>query len=374
MEKALKERVREHYIPLLEKFREELLAKHPAEAYRGLPEIFLPAWGKIYERAPLRMAVVGKETRGWGDDLSVTLEKIEKRDWDYVFDVSKFQNLDYTAWGTTRYHFWGFAMFFLAKLYGVKDWGKLKLKEHADILNHFVWGNVCAVETWESATVDGGMGKETWAEAFDASRPFNTFAHLQTLFAPQVTLVMCSRALCDGYLAACAPTLVWERDNVRLFKVGDAYVFNLPHPQAMQWQGGEYAAETYVKTIREALHELGLFQALPSFVDAYNTQATQILHYLTVCAKQVANSREAIRLIAEELNRHGATMSAIYLVDILNAAGHRTQRGGKYTGTPPGIYETISKAYTYYDSNGESSAADKIAKAFTRPDGSYAYE
>lgn len=370
MSKCLSERVRERYIPLLERFRAELLAKHPAEAYRGLSEIFLPAWGKAYECAPLKMAFVGLETYGWGRDLSVTIEKIGAKDWDHVFDVSEFQNLDYTQWGKTRYTFWGFSLFFLAALYGVKDWNILKQRAHADILDHFVWGNAYAVESWNSKAIDKAKTDEaTWADAFEVSRPFNTFTHLQALFAPQVTIMMCAQDVCNAFLSACSPKLQWKRNNVRLFKVGDAYVFNMPHPNKMKY---EYGADAYAKTVREALQELGLFQPLPNFVNACEIEAQEILGYLAACVKGKKTTREAVRAIAEELHRQGARMTVGRLCDVLNAAGFRTQSGAEYIGGR-GSYRMVSCAYTWYDEHGEPDVAEKIAQAFTKHDGSYAY-
>lgn len=370
MSDKLSERVREHYIPLLEKFREELLVKHPAEAYRGLSEIFLPAWGKAYERAPLKMAIMGLETYGWGDDLSVTIEKIGAKDWNHVFDVSEFQNLDYTQWGKTRYTFWGFGLFFLAALYGVKNWNILKQREHADILDHFVWGNACAIETWNSKAVDREKTDwPTWADAFEASRPFNSFAHLQELFAPRVTIAMCAHGVCDSFLADCSPVLQWERNNVRLFKVGNDYVFNMPHPNNMKFN---YGADVYAKTVREALQELKLFQPLPEFVDKCEAEAQEILGYLAACIKGKQTTREAVRAIAEELHRQGARMTVERLCDVLNAAGFRTQYGTEYAGER-GSYRMVSCAYGWYAESGEADVADKIAQAFTKPDGSYAY-
>lgn len=263
MDKILAERVKEHYAPLLKTFRETLLAKHPEDAYEGMSELFLPAWGKAYERAPLKMAIVGLETYGWGDNLSVTLEKIGAEDWKYVLGTSKFQDLAYTQWGAHRYTFWGFAMFFLASLYGVRDWNVLKQRAHADILSQFVWGNVHALEQWPLTDMTK-TDWQAWKDALDAAASFNTFTHLQALFAPRVTIVMCARGECDAYLAGCAPTLQWERDNVRLFKVGEDYVFNVPHPTNMKFN---YGADAYAKTIREALQDLGLSQSLPEFVN-----------------------------------------------------------------------------------------------------------
>lgn len=374
MSKCLSERVRERYIPLLERFRAELLAKHPAEAYRGLSEIFLPAWGKAYERAPLKMAFVGLETYGWGCDLSVTIEKIGAKDWNHVFDVSEFQNLDYTQWGLTRYTFWGFSLFFLAALYGVKDWNILKQRAHADILDHFVWGNAHAIESDKSKAVSKAVDSNkldwaTWADAFEASRPFNTFAHLQELFAPQVTIMMCAQDVCNAFLSACSPKLQWKRNKVRLFKVGDAYVFNMPHPNRMKY---EYGADAYAKTVREALQELGLFQPLPEFVNACENEAQEILGYLMACVKGKKTTREAVRAIAEELHRQGARMTVGRLCDVLNATGFRTRYDTEYTGGR-GSYRMISCAYTWYDEHGEPDVAEKIAQAFTKHDGSYAY-
>ena len=57
----------------------------------------------------------------------------------------------------------------------------------------------------------------------------------------------------------------------------------------------------------------------------------------------------------------------------LNHRRVRTQRGGRYDPNGRGIYKTIHVAYDNLSQGGRQADADDVARAFTRPDGTYAY-
>ena len=87
------ENFEEEYRPLVDSFISKL-ASNPAVDYEGIPHMFLPAWGKNYHHALIRIAIVGKETRGWEPNLDQFIVGYPKE--KYIEeDRRKFQNLTF---------------------------------------------------------------------------------------------------------------------------------------------------------------------------------------------------------------------------------------------------------------------------------------
>lgn len=77
--------------------------------------------------------------------------------------------------------------------------------------------------------------------------------------------------------------------------------------------------------------------------------------------------------IAQALVKNGATMRVTLLMDLLNQNSFKTNKGYEYEGGR-GSYRFISSLYDYFKEIGHQKAADDIAAAFVKADGSYAYE
>ena len=365
----LYDRYTEYYKPLLRQFCKEITDKYPPEAFANIPHPFIPSWGTRYEMSLVKMAVIGKETAGWSPDLPEYISHIRNEDWNSSFDISEFQNLDYVKWTDGhRYTFWGFVMYFLAALYGVKNWEILKQRHFPNILNSFVWGNASAIECEKSVGPD--VNKSALQCARQAAYSLNDYQHIQKLFSPNVSIIMCARPECDYYLRNTEKKLMWDQNLVRLWKLpkGDI-VFNMPHPNRMRWDKG---ADFYAQIIRQGLMEHGLFQPMQGFIDC-DRESEEILHtFFSKCKQNAKTTREAVAFIATELRKQQATMTVRMLCNILNQLGYKTTYGSIYK-AGRGSYRMISCAWDYYKAQNPD-IAESIATAFTLPNGNYAYE
>ena len=362
----------DYYKPLLRQFCKELTDKLPAESFKGIPHPFIPSWGIRYEQSIIRMAIIGLETRGWEPKLPEYIEQIKNEQWDSSFDMAEFQNLDYVNWvghTATCYSFWGFVMYFLASLYGIKNWEILKQRKHADILNSFAWGNACAIERWDSQGILDEASQNAHAIARAAALPLNDFQHMVKTLAPKVAIILCSRGDCDNYLNKTDKVLLWEKKGVRLWKAANVLIFNMPHPNNMRFNQG---ADYYANTIREGLMENGLFSPMQEFMD-YDKEAKSLLDYLGKCKEHTSNTYDAIAYIATELRKHDAKMTVRLLFELLNKLGYRTTYGSEYQ-AGRGSYRTIACAWRRYQEGfKQPDVAEAIAEAFTKPNGEYAY-
>lgn len=371
--KSLMERYSEYYKPLLQQFCKALTEKYPAEAFHGIPQPFIPAWGRRYELSLIKMAFIGKETAGWGKVLPEYIDDVQQGRWESSFDISEFQSLDYVSWTNGhRYTFWGFVMYFLSALYGVKNWELLKQRQFPDILNSFLWGNVSAIESWGSAGVWPDADPQAHQCARDAACQLNDYQHIQKLFSPNVSIITCSRGECNFYLRNMEKSLEWDRDNVRLWKLLDgSIVFNMPHPNNMRWNRG---ADFYAQTIRSGLIENGLFHPMREFMDCDKDAEETLNTFFSKCRTNASCTKEAVAFIAMELRKQRATMTVRMLCNILNQLGYRTRDKSKYTGGR-GSYKMVAGAWQYYQEQlKRPDIAESIAVAFKKPTGEYAYE
>ncbi len=359
------------YRPLVNHFVEEL-ATRPADDFKGIPHLFLPAWGKNYHHALIRVAIVGKETHSWHPNLDEFIPAYQKEPYDFEADRKEFQNLDFknANWmgnKPTRASFWGFWMNVLAKMYGV-NWEEIKQGKYDVLLDSFLWGNANSIESDTSETVNKGAPGYPFAK--EQSKIFDSVKLIQQVFSPNVVILTCSEGEKSSYLGEGFELVETVENRVKVLKSDSLLVFFAPHPNNQRWHLG--GAEEYARIMRDLLVKYKMFCPLPTFGQGISEDALKILIRECSCAKM--NKYEAISRIALELRRQHSCMSARSLcVDILNKAGHRTDAGTEYTGNGKGPCRLCATAYRRFEQI-EPDVADAIAVAFTKDNGFYAYE
>ena len=379
----------EYYKPLVSTFVDTLTKKGPVDSYAKIPELFLPAWGSRYEDSLLKIAFIGRDTAGWREGIHHTIEMAYDGNWDGIFDQSEFRELGYLKWNRkgTRYAFWGFALYFLAWLYGVEDWEMLKSGSHKDILSSFAWGNANSIERWDSSTIQkvrAGMTREE-RKAFKqthamvknaASCLFDDYSHFEHLLDPDVVFITCENGDCDRYLSKCKPGEPIFRDDsasLRVFRIGKSLVVNIPHPQGIMYRRDNHKADYYARELRSVLEKNGKFRPMKN---EFLGDAKMAKDFLNVFVQQLdskqLSTRDAVEQIAVELRKQDACMTVPFLCHVLNGAGFRPDCGDDYK-AGRGSYRMLSWYYRYYEKK-KPDVAEAIALAFKKPNGEYAYE
>ena len=88
----------------------------------------------------------------------------------------------------------------------------------------------------------------------------------------------------------------------------------------------------------------------------------------------LARKRQFVRELANKLVAESKTIDAADLAIRLNTAGHLTGYGTEFAGGR-GTYTLIRSVYHWLDNDIDShNEALAVARAFTKPDGRYAYE
>jgi hypothetical protein len=158
----------------------------------GIPEPHIPHWGSLYESASLKIGIVGRDTRSWGD-MPAFMDAVKNDPREALFRGKEdFDSLVFTGWtnnfGTT---FWDTAIKILAALHGVSDWKRLKLQEITEPLKSFFWANVNSVERFEVSPRANKVPWDTWYKVKKASEHhLDSFRALLDIFQPHVVFLL----------------------------------------------------------------------------------------------------------------------------------------------------------------------------------------
>ena len=370
---TLEERFRSVYLPMVDDYVEKLKVR-PWSDYKGIPHLFLPEWGKNYVHALTRIAIVGKETRGWNPCLDEFLPLYQSGKYSLCEEKLEFQNLDFKdpTWmggRPTRESFWGFWMNVLAKVYGVGDWEEIKRGKFNRLLDNFAWGNANSIETSTSQGVNAGA--PGYGLAKKSSLCFDSVDLLVKVLDPHVIILTCSNGERNRYLGGGFDFIETVEGRVSVFRRGKLYVLHMPHPNGQRWYAG--GADVFSCIVRDLLNKYGFFCPLPDVLKNGLRQSAvdRLVHEVKGDSKYAA-----IAKIAGELRRQKSCMTARDLcVKVLDKAGFLTNRGTRYTGNGHGPCKLAASAWNYYQhSEKKPEIAEDIALAFTNDSGFYAYE
>ncbi len=362
------------YRPLLDEFVREL-AKYPCSDYIGIPHPFFPEAGRNYDHALKRIAVVGKETRGWGPNLDQFIPDYLENGFDFSKEMADFRNLDFKdpSWmggRPTRASFWGFWMNVLAKIYGIQEWKEIQEGKFDVLLDSFVWGNANAVETWTSEGVNAKAPGYSRAKQLSEQK-FDSINLLLKATAPHVVILLCSLGERNRYLGDGFSVVEVVEDRVSVLQRDDLLVFYAPHPNNQRFYSG--GADVFARIIRDLLAKYGFFCPLPDVLHNGLLSATRQA-LIDECVG--IHKFDAIAKVAHELRKQHSYMTARSLcLDVLNPAGHTTNYGTPYTGNKKGSCRLVSTAWNHFQNvKNRPDIAEDIALSFTDMNGDYAYE
>lgn len=368
--KSLTEHYLEYYTPFIQEFiqKVELL---PIPDIQGMPEPFLPLFGKDYEKSAQRLIFIGQDTRGWSDLRNYI--KAEKADPGINLRgrITGFQDRQFTKFGATRHTFWGFAMMLIASLHGNKNWGLMKVGAMVEILNSFAWGNVNAIELFSSTPSKIGVNKDFWQAVRGAGHRLDQFEHVWQTLQPRVVIALCKGSDLAAYFGGYRVDRILEENRIAHYHLPDinVHVFHAPHPVNMKFtEGADYFCEKLTGLIGREL--------LPVFPQFFKGQeeAQKVVEFLyqngptpTEC-----NKFDFVAWVATELRKRDSFMSIPALCNLLNRKSYKTDYGSSYE-AGRGSYRLVRGAYYRMVKRDDPETAANIALSFKRPDFTYAY-
>lgn len=318
------------YEPLCRMFFEKLNELHVSdECLKAIPELFVPSCGKYYADSLVKIAIMGKETYGWGDSLYENLKDFEKGKSINSYSETYFRTEGPSQWRNT---FWQYFAEVLALMYDV-DVNSV-LEKDSPIINSIAWNNYHAIETYDSEGVD--QSKITPGEmnsiqeiAFDAG--ITNIDNFIDVFKPQVILYLYrNKKSYDSYRPVDGLKLInkWGKDGFLHEYIHKGVVI------LHCWHSSYMARVSinkidFAQAVCDALASHKLFKRFRHF--PHYDETTDYSRFCDL-ANQIAMNKhpqsseeynelaqEIITGIALELRKYGATMTARLLTSsILN--------------------------------------------------------
>jgi hypothetical protein len=367
--KSLTERHLEYYRPLIQEFIKNV-EPLPIPDIKEMPEPFLPLFGKDYEQSALRIIFIGQDTHWWWD-LREFIEA-EKACPDSMLEerLEYFRTRPFTKWGKTRHTFWGFVMKTIAALYGREDWKLMKTGAMVEILNSIAWGNVNAIEFFESHARKLGVNKDFWNKVRVAGEPLNRFRHVVQTLSPRVAVLLHKGLNPVSYFEGYRLEKISQQDGITHYRLPEIPVdiFHVPHPVRMKFDQG---ADHFCTKLAELLVDQKLAPRFPQFLKG-QTEAQGVMDHLLQNAPADCDKFEFVAWVANELKKHETFMSIPALRELLNKKGYTTNYGMPYDGGR-GTYRLVRSVYYREKDKDKLENAHNVAVAFRRPNFNYAY-
>lgn len=272
----LKERLREQYAPLVERFVKEVGELD----LKGIPAPHIPIMGKDYVSAKYRMAFIGMETYGW-EDINVFLNAAKENSGDAVLLMEHTINdLEHLGWAR-NYHatFWGFVFKFIAKFYKVSFSDLVEEIAYPELLKSFVWGNTNSIERYDISAECNGVDYKTWEVVKKASTCFDSINNIVKSVNPKLFFVLNSSVdndyiQNDDAVRKLGIPVGNKKDVMRLtvdedrkivyyyLRDDDVHIISMPHPTWMGLYSG-FGIDSYVDIVIDLIHEYNIWDCLP---------------------------------------------------------------------------------------------------------------
>lgn len=378
----LKERLREQYAPLVERFVKEVGELD----LKGIPAPHIPIMGKDYVSAKYRMAFIGMETYGW-EDMNIFLDSAKKYSGDAVFLMeSTINNLEHLGWAN-NYHatFWGFVFKFIAKFYKVGFDDLVQKNAYPELLRSFVWGNTNSIERYHITAESNAVNYETWEKVKKASICFDSLNNIVKSVNPKLFFVLNSSVdkdyiQSDDTVRKLGIPVGNKKDVMRLtvdedrkivyyyLRDDDVHIISMPHPTWMGLYSG-FGIDSYVDIVIDLIHEYNIWDCLPEGHEDWKGEA-QVIDKSSMSFKRVFLADLAASLMKNNLVMSGQELQKLFNMNsVLTLNGYAySEEGGR------GIHKLITKVWEYYYyEKKDYQTAYNISRAFVNQNGEYAW-
>lgn len=376
-------RYQEHYGSLASRFYSELQGLNISQGILDeTPALFLPCYGELYEYSPLKIAVIGKETLGWANLAEASANPL--------WGNTEFRTKGPCVW---RNQFWLYVAQIIGDIYGVTK--ENVLSKGTPFFPSIAWNNTLSIESTMSDSFSGWTDEndirqlnaiQKLAKTIDAT---NIHDFIQ-VFHPNVLFFLYrnkneKESLEWQSAAELLSTLSVNDIEVSEYKIGNTIIFHMPHPNYLV--KGHVQADEMSSLIVQRMKSYNL-RALYSTNKWYNEEnCLPESQAFNTFVKYALGSIESIPItdfklcaytvianIAVGLRQQDSTMTGVLMVRILNEIPTFKDRDWLYSEEGRGPLSTIQGAYNFFKRDGKTEVADKIARAFTKKDGNYAWD
>lgn len=391
MKTSLEHIVRDAYKDKAAAFFEKLKAMNLTdEELNAVPSLFLPGWGENYESSFFKVAIAGKETLEWsneyGDTLKCDLVAHEEGRYDVLASCRRFREQGPSEWYNV---FWQYPATALARLFNSSR--DAVLRKDNPLLRSIAWFNGHAIETIDSKGVD--KSRISWEKMCSIQQivdecglgDFETFVKV---FRPNVIFYFYrnkSGVPNRNFHPDFEKVQSWGNGIIDEYRIdGQTLLIHAPHTSYLTRVNLSQGALADI--VYEILKTRGVKVSLcgdGAVLDFYRMSAVEWSAWVEFVRAEAQKhsdidnmslSRHLIAVVAHELAKRQARMNAQTLVLILNEVDKFRQDGWQYSPERRGPCSSVRGAYRTYLNDGKTVEANYIERAFTKLDGSYAYE
>lgn len=391
MKDRLAERVREAYEGKTSLFFEKIKAMNLTDKeLSAIPSLFLPGWGEDYDSSFFKIAIAGKETAYWaneyGDSLRCDLTAHEQGKYDVLASCRRFREQGPSEWYNV---FWQYPAAALAKLYdSTRD--EVLTKDNP-LLRSIAWFNGHAIETYQSkgvAHTDISSEKMDELQHVADECGLSSFETFIKVFRPQVILYFYRN---DSGV----PSRNFPADDERVQRWGNGIIDEhrmcgqtilLHCPHTTYFAHGNLTQDAFANLVQDIFNARNIRIAQcdkDTPCDFYRMNAVEWMTWVDF-VRDVAQkyptednmtlSRRLMAVVAKELMKRNATMTAQTLVRILNEVDKFRNDNWQYSPERRGPCSSVRGAWNAHTNAGKDVEAKWIADAFTKLDGSHAWE
>jgi hypothetical protein len=181
----MRDKFKAQYVQLFESFAKKLEDRN----LTGIPAPHIPVIGRLYEKARVKIAFFGIETRGWVflDEFMERYKKSPAEAYDCLTDVD---NAWYLEWRNNfRSSFFDYITTFLTNFYSL-DSSVFNSPEGKNLISSFIWGNTNAIERFGTSAQENEAKFEDWEQVKKASEPFDTARYVLDICRPDVLVIL----------------------------------------------------------------------------------------------------------------------------------------------------------------------------------------
>ena len=388
----LAERVRNEYAPKAAAFFEKVKAMgFNDEELSAVPSLFIPGWGEDYDASAFKVAIAGMETVAWsneyGDSLKCDMDAHANGQYDVAASCRLFRKDGPAEWRNT---FWQYPATVLARLFESSK--QEVLQKDNPLLRSIAWFNGHSIETFNSDGVDqNAISHEKMAMLQKAADEcgLSDFAAFADVFQPDLILYFYRNQ--SGVSNRCFPKEMefvgpWGQDNLAdEYRIcGNTILLQFPHTTWLRIHHmPEQEIADVVDSVLKARNVRVSLSEQNAECDFYSMSAVDWMSWVAFVRGEASKypemdnmtlSHHLMATVAKELVKRHATMNAQTLVLILNEVDKFRKDYWQYSKERRGPCASVAGAYRDYESSGKQAEADCIAKAFTKLDGTHAWE
>lgn len=356
----------------------------------AIPSLFIPGWGMDYDSSGFKVAIAGKETLYWGneygDSLRCDLAAYENGKYDVLASCRGFRKAGPAQWRNT---FWQYPATALAKLFGsTRD---EVLTHDNPLLRSIAWFNGHAIETYASDGVtkaDISFEKMSALQKAADESGLSDFETFVKVFRPHVIFYFYRNR--SGIPERNFPEDIelvqqWGDGMIDEYRIdGQTILLHCPHTTYLTH--GNLKQCELADLVYDILKARNVHIALcdkDDAIDFYHMSAVEWATWVEYVRREALKypdsdnmslSRHLMVVVARELAKRKATMNAQTLVLILNEVDKFRQYNWQYSSERRGPCSSVRGAWNEYIKAGKNVEAKWIAEAFTKLNGTYAWE